>query len=371
MLHSASLISRSFMSQYNFPAFAVAAAAALSGMVQADIIYPMGIDGFSQNKEGALSTRISAGYSSKYMSRGLALKDSRTNNVGDFEATFRYNLRDNNAILVGGKYRWLTDNGIRHASEPDKAALKAYVKDWMNNPGYREYALDETLCDEATFNVQFAHYFTERTMLAAGYEFVHGGLPGRFHATDYEAKFDAVDNFIANGGTLNDILSAEEGSEAFNSNRAEEHSVVIDFHHQFDQELEGLFFHSKSRYVVQWESGWWFTNTLGYKFDICEDTDLIFSASWISTLGYFDSDMANANGTQSYVFSMFAPINLSESLVITPHASCSVLGNGARKGQNRIAGRHFTYGEYSILIGHQYDYEDITFDFGINATYSF
>ena len=81
--------------------------------------------------------------------------------------------------------------------------------------------------------------------------------------------------------------------------------------------------------------------------------------------------MANANGTQSYVFSMFAPINLSESLVITPHASCSVLGNGARKGQNRIAGRHFTYGEYSILIGHQYGYEDITFDFGINATYSF
>lgn len=358
------------MTKYTIHAFAVSAAA-LAGLAKADITYPTGNDGFTWKKDDALSARITAGYSSKYMSRGLALKDSRTNNVGNFEAIFQYNLPGNNALLVGGQYRWLTDNGTNHATEPDKAALKAYVKDWMKNPGYREYALDETLCDEATFNVQFAHYFAERTMLAAGYEFVHGGLPGRFHATDYEAKFDAVDNFIANGGTLNDILSADQGTEAFNSNRAEEHSVVIDFHHEFDQELEGLFFHSKNRYVVQWESGWWFTNTLGYKYDICDKADLIFSASWISTLGYFDAEMANGNGTQSYVFSVFAPFRLCENFVITPHASCSVLGNGARKGQNKIAGRHFTYGDYSILIGHLYAYENVTFDFGINATYTF
>ena len=358
------------MSKYTLPAFAVSAAA-LAGLAQADILYPVGNDGFTWNKDGGLSARVNAGYSSKYMSRGLALKDSRTNNVGDFEALFQYSLPGNNAILVGGQYRWLTDNGTNHATEPDKAALKAYVKEWMKNPGYREYALDETLCDEATFNVQFAHYFTERTMLAAGYEFVHGGLPGRFHATDYEAKFDAVDNFIANGGTLNDILSAEQGTEAFNSNRAEEHSVVIDFHHEFGQELDGLFFHSESRYVVQWESGWWFANTLGYKFDLCESTHLLVSASWISTLAYFDAEMANGNGTQSYVFSAFVPIHLTRSIIITPHASCSILGNGAKKGQNKIAGRQFTYGEYSILIGHPYDYADITFDFGINATYAF
>lgn len=358
------------MSQYSLSTLA-ATAVALAGMACGDIVFPMGANGFSWNKEGGLDARLSAGYSSKYISRGMALADSRTNNVGDAEALFQYSLPGNNAILVGGKYRWLTDNGTDHAAEPDKAALKAYVKDWLDHPGYREYALDETLCDEATFTVQFVHYFTERTSLAAGYEFVHGGLPGRFHATDYEAKFDAVDNFIANGGTVDDVLGADTGREAFNSNRAEEHSVVVDFHHEFAKGLDGLFFHSRTRYVVQWEQGWWFTNTLGYQFSLSENADLIFTASWDATLSYFDSSKANGNGTQGYTFSVFAPISLSERFLLTPHATCSIIGNGARKGQDKIAGRHFTYGDYSILIGHEYDYEDIAFDFGLSATIVF
>lgn len=343
------------------------AAASLLAVANADIVFPME----ARKQDTGLCGRISAGYSSKYISRGLAVEDSRADNLGDFEAHLRYDLPDNNAILVGGRYRWFSDNGTEHAKQPDKAALKAYVKEWLKNPRYREYALDEPMCDEATFTVQFAHHFTERTMIAAGYEFVHGGLPGRLHATDYEAKFDAVNNFITHGGTINDILGADEGSEAFNSNRAEEHSVVIDLHHSFDQELEGLFVDSRTRYVFQWERGWWFSNTLGYRYKLCDCADLIFTATWHATLGYFDADMANGNGTQGYTFSVFAPVNVTERLIITPHATCTVIGNGAKKGRNKIAGRFFEYNEYSILIGHEYDYENVAFDFGLSASYAF
>jgi hypothetical protein len=348
-----------------------ATAVALAGLTSADIVFPTGSNGFTYPAQPELNGRLTTGYASQYISRGLSLKNSGTDHVGDFEALFQYALPDNNALFIGGRYLWLTRNGTSHAKEPDKAALKAYVKEWMQNPGYREYELDESPCDEATFTVQFAHYFTEHTMLAGGYEFVHGGLPGRLHATDYEAKFDAVDKYIAEGGTVNDILSAKEGSKAFNSDRAEEHSVVIDFHHEFNEDLSGFFFHSRTRYVVQWESGWWFTNTLGYKASLCDTADFILSASWVSTLGYFDSDMANGNGTQSYIFSAMAPIRICENVIITPHATCALLGNGAKKGQNKIAGRRFTYGEYSILIGHAYDYEDVAFDFGLSATCTF
>lgn len=357
----------------NHHAFTLALVAAVSTLTvaSADIVIPVGSNGFSWKPNGELDSRISAGYSTKYISRGLAMEDSRTNNIGDFEAVFQYNLPENNALLVGGKYRWFARNGTKHSEMPDKEALKAYVKEWLNNPGYREYKLDESMCDEATFTVQFAHYFSERIMLAAGYEFVHGGLPGRLHATDYEAKFDAVDNFITNGGSYGDIMGADAGSAAFNSNRAEEHSVVIDLHHEFAKGLDGLFFDSRTRYVFRWERGWWFSNTLGYRYELCDSADLIFSATWHATLGYFDSDMANCNGTQAYTFSVFAPISVTERLIITPHATCTIIGNGAKKGQNKVAGRLFTYNDYSILIGHEYDYEDVAFDFGVSATYAF
>ena len=329
-------------------------------------------------REGGWSGSVSLGYDSKYVSRGLVLDHSVSDNIGDLELKLQYALSDKDALCFGGRYRAFSDNGASHYDVPNTESLQAYLRDWyhLNEGGYREYELDNPLCDEATARVQWLHFFTPASSVAFGYEFVHGGLPGRIHCTDYDARLKALENGLMQHNA-NLALENPARHPAFTSERPEEHSLVADTHHEFSGRLEGFFWTSRVRYTMQWESGWWLTQTLGYRCSLGQRAQLVLSATWDASINYFDTESANSNGTQGYTLSAQLPLQLSEHVVLTPYLRGVFAGNGARHAENKLQGRTLHYHDedqdldYTLKVGHYLNYEDVSLSAGLSLSYLF
>ena len=125
---------------------------------------------------------------------------------------------------------------------------------------------------------------------------VHGGIPGSFN--------------IHNTGN-------NSGFPAFSHNRPEEHSFVLDIHHDFGKGLENFFWDCRVQYTFRWMTGWWFTNTLGYRYDVNKSTSVIVAGTWNATAGYFDSNSLNANGTQGISLTVSTPVKATNCLLYT------------------------------------------------------
>ncbi len=310
---------------------ATCAAALLSGVAQADFTIPFAYPEFGACQEpaprvlsgkaplcvypaatsvkGTYSGNVGIDYSSKYTNRGMALHDSTTDHSLLFSLAGQYNFTEKDSVVVGGSFNWLADKGFDH------------------------YA-GHGLCDELSGVIEYAHRFSCRTVLAAGYQFVHGGLPGR---TNYHGDGDPQFLF-------------------FDSDRPEEHSLVLDFHHEFDKKLKGFFWDSRVQYSFRWVEGFWFANTFGYKYELNEKTDIVVSATWNASMNYYDAHTANSNGTQGYSINVSAPTMVTENIRVTPHAGMYFIGNGAEHANN-AAGADI--------------YRDVTFVVGVGASYVF
>ncbi len=285
--------------------------AAFSGLACADINYDLA--GLAQNKQPVkdLSLTAGIGYDTKYISRGLAFADADTDNVIPMEVSAAYQLTDNYTLLGGLKYQWLTANHLTH----DKHA------------GY---------CDEGIGILGIARTFNTTTM-AFSYQFVHGGVAG------------SLNGHRGNGG--------DTTIPAFNHNRPEEHSLVFDLHHEFfGKGLKNFFFDSRIQYTFQWQEGWWFTNTFGYKHTVNDKLSVIGAATWNATMGYFDRYTEQANGTQALSFTVKAPYQVNEKLTITPFCGMHWLGDGGVSANKRQPGDV---------------YRNFTLNFGVSATYTF
>ena len=166
-----------------------AAMAAFSGMATADIQLPL--DVLNANNGGkTFSAQLGAGYATKYISRGLAFQNSASDHVIPLEAVGAYQLNNQYSLIGGLKYQWLTDNGLEHN--------------------------DSGICDEGSAILGVSRKFGKSTIAALSYQFVHGGIPGSFN--------------IHNTGN-------NSGFPAFSHNRPEEHSFVLDIHHDFGKWL--------------------------------------------------------------------------------------------------------------------------------------
>ena len=244
--------------------------AAFSGMATADIQLPL--DVLNANNGGkTFSAQLGAGYATKYISRGLAFQNSASDHVIPLEAVGAYQLNNQYSLIGGLKYQWLTDNGLEHN--------------------------DSGICDEGSAILGVSRKFGKSTVAALSYQFVHGGIPGSFN--------------IHNTGN-------NSGFPAFSHNRPEEHSFVLDIHHDFGKGLENFFWDCRVQYTFRWMTGWWFTNTLGYKYDVNKSTSVIVAGTWNATAGYFDSNSLNANGTQGISLTVSAPVKATKDLTVTP-----------------------------------------------------
>lgn len=243
------------------------------------------------------------GYVTKYTERGLALRDSETDSVFLASLTGSYKLSNNSAFIGGVKMDFFARKGFDHYDE------------------------SSPLCDEGTVLLQYAARATKNTVWAFGYQFVHGGLPGYLHSERHHG-----------------------GRYIFNSQRPEEHSFVLDIHHDFAK-LKGLFWESRTQYSFRWEDGWYFSNTLGYEYELSKRLSAVLSVTWTATCDYFEHHHLNSNGTQGWVFSLSLPAEVTEKTVLTPYVSCVLAGNGAAAA-----------GDF---------YRDSTVVFGVNASYAF
>ena len=178
----------------------------------------------------------------------MAFQQSGSDHVVPVEAIGAYDLNKKYSILAGVKYQWLTQNDLTH-----------------NSTG---------ISDEATALLGVSRKFSDYTMASLGYQFVNGGLPGLMN--------------VHLGQTSSDF-------PAFEHSRSEEHSFVLDIHHDFGKGLENFFWDCRVQYTFRWMSGWWFTNTLGYKYDFNPSSSLIVAGTWNASAGYFDRDSLNAN----------------------------------------------------------------------------
>ena len=255
-------------------AAACTAAFALSGMASADIQVPLRVLNSTYDASRPFSALLGTGYATKYVSRGLAFQQSGSDHVVPVEAIGAYDLNKKYSILAGVKYQWLTQNDLTH-----------------NSTG---------ISDEATALLGVSRKFSDYTMASLGYQFVNGGLPGLMN--------------VHLGQTSSDF-------PAFEHSRSEEHSFVLDIHHDFGKGLENFFWDCRVQYTFRWMSGWWFTNTLGYKYDFNPSSSLIVAGTWNASAGYFDRDSLNANGTQGISVTVAVPFKAVDRLVLTPFVS--------------------------------------------------
>ncbi|MDH3069543.1 hypothetical protein QET40_10530 [Akkermansia sp. N21169] len=287
-----------------------AALAVMGSIASADVVVPA----YCTAKPGAFKATVSAGYEAKYISRGLVLADSSTDNVIPIEITGQYNLQDNFAIVGGLRYDWMTANSFEH--HRDSSAL----------------------CDEGTFLLGLRKGWNPALTTTLGYQFVHGGLPG----------------------ALNTHRKGKRNSVIFDSNQPEEHSLVFDVHYDFGQfgnkSLKGLFADVRLQYTAQWMSGWWYEAALGYKFDLCPHAAAVVSAKWTASSGYFDSTSLNSNGTQGFSLNLDLPCKVSQHVTVTPFVSTIWAGNGAIAAGKRA--------EETV-------YRNFTVNLGVSASYTF
>ena len=225
---------------------------------------------------------LATGYATEYVSRGLSFEFSGTNHTIPVVAVGSYDLNDKYAVLAGLKYEWLTQNSLTHSHIG--------------------------ISDESTALLGVTRKFSECTIASLGYQFVNGGLPG----------------------LMNGHLGKTSGFPAFDHARGEEHSFVLDIHHDFGKGLENFFWDCRVQYTFRWMSGWWFTNTLGYKYDFNQAVSLIVAGTWNATAGYFDRTSINDNGTQGIGLTVAVPFKTVDRLVLTPFISTVWLGNGGR-----------------------------------------
>ena len=258
------------------------ALAALSGSAAADLVcLPEAF-----NPEQSREVSLTLGYATKYVERGLALRDAETDSVF-------------HGALSGG-----------YALSPKSALIGGVKVDFFARKGFDHHDDSSPLCDEGTVLLQYAARASENTVWALGYQFVHGGLPGYLHSERHHG-----------------------GRYIFNSQRPEEHSIVLDVHHDFTC-LKGLFWDSRTQYSFRWEDGWYFSNTLGYEYELSKCTSAVLEVTWTATCDYFEHHHLNSNGTQGWVFSFSLPMELTENAVLTPFVSCVLAGNGADAAGN-------------------------------------
>ncbi len=297
------------MSNTNITTSLCAAAIMMAGIAQADIIIPFGSPEFAPKQAHPYSGSVDLGYATKYVSRGMVLQEADTDHVFPFQVTGQYILDPKNAIVAGAAYTRFAANDMT-----------------LRSP--------RTLCDEATGLIEFAHHFSNNTTVAAGYQYVHGGLPGSFHKSP--------------------LTGEARDFPMFDSHRSEEHSFVLDVHHDFSGSLKGFFWDSRVQAAFQWETGWWFINTLGYKYDLTDKSTLVVSATWTACANYFDG--VQPNGTQGYSLQISAPTMVSKHVRVTPHAGLNFIGNGTDGLNDRSGGNV---------------YRDATFHAGVGVSYVF
>ncbi len=321
-----------------------------TGLAQADIFLPYGNSEFScsavaQPKAGPvtaqkgaplvapgatrhawlkrLSGNIGLGYDTKYISRGMANTNSDTDHVFCLEANGMYALSRKNALAGGIAWDHFLASQFGHGGG--------------------------TYCDAGEAIIEFVHRFNKRTLLAGGYQYIHGGYAG-------------FQNPNLPGG------QPREFPPFMDSDRPEEHSLVLDFHHEFAGRLNGFFWDSRVQYAFHWEEGWWFINTLGYKYALNGRTDITASATWNASMNYFDADscIRNSNGTQGYTLELSAPTMVSKHVRLTPHIGLNFIGNGADKAN--AAGGWYADGQRYKDGTH---YRNVTLNLGIKAQYVF
>lgn len=282
------------------------ALAVMGSLASADVVIP----NYCTAKPGAFKATVSAGYEAKYVSRGLVLADSSTDNVIPIEINGQYNLQNQFAVVGGLRYDWMTANSFKHSRNGN------------------------ALSDESTFLLGLRKGWNRALTTTLSYQFINGGLPG----------------------ALNNHRDGSGGARIFDSNKAEEHSLVFDIHYDFGQlghkALKGLFWDARVQYTAQWMPGWWYTNTLGYKFNLCPHADAIVSARWDASSGYFDNRSLNTNGTQGFSLNLDLPCKVTDRVTVTPFVSTIWAGNGAMAAGSDV-------------------YRNFTVNLGVGASYSF
>ncbi len=264
---------------------------------------------------------LSAGYATKYTSRGLAFQNSGSDNVVPVEFQGKYNVNEKCAVIAGVKYIWMTANGLDHGRA---------------NTG---------VSDEGSAYLGGEHRWNDHLTTSLCYAFVNGGIPGSMN--------------------VHTVGNANNSSFIFNSGKPEEHSFVANFRYDFDKSHKGWFVNSNIRYAFRWMSGWWIANTVGYTYEMSSKASLVVSGTWNVTANYFDCSSLNANGTQGISLDLAIPCKVSPNVTVTPFASALWLGDGGIAANHRGATDRMSYREQTKV------FRNFTPVFGVGMTYAF
>ena len=256
--------------------------------------------------ENPFSGHVAIGYMSKHVSRGLVMADSSTDNVIPIDLAGQYKFSGTDFSIVGElRYDWMLENGFEHSRGGN------------------------ALCDEGTLRLGLRKQWEKLGLdTVLGYQFVHGGIPG----------------------ILNTRINGKRDRVIFDHNQPEEHSIFFDISYDFSQVgLDGLFWDNRIQATFKWMSGWWFTSTLGYKYEWTPNVASILSVTWNATSSYFDATSINTNGTQGVSLNLDVPCKVTENVTVMPFVSAIWAGNGAITAGKRAG--HPVYRNFAVSAG--------------------
>lgn len=247
---------------------------------------------------------ITLGYSSHYTYRGLAVYGGGNDNVIPLLVNLEYALNDNYSIIVGGSYSKIAKNAWDYNSE----------KGCLN--------------DESSAYIGVKRDWGKGLTTSLSYEWMNGGLMDLFHPE-----------------------RSSSGRWVFHSTPAEQHSINFDVDYDFSEiGLKGMFWKSEVMYTAQWRHGFWFANSLGYKYDLCPKAQAVIYGKWDATAGYFDSALGlNTNGSQGVSLNLDIPSKVCKNVTVTPFVRCLWLANGGLAANKRNEDQ--VYRNFSVVGG--------------------
>jgi hypothetical protein len=228
-----------------------------------------------QADPGRWTGYLSVGYSTNYDVRGLIPSTTVCENLTSCVLSGCYKIDEKTYITARADYEILWDKGI----------------------------LDR---NQLNFRGIIDHELTSNLTLRAGYDVYKGGILGYFAQNIEHNKRDMTQE------------------------------VLFGFRYEFaDWGLKNLYFGAQSHYSFYGMWGWWWDTSLGYKWEVSDRLDVLFTGTWYTSSCYWDRKVPLlASGTQAYVLQIDLPYAISDHVSIAPFVSMSRLGNGARKNRH-------------------------------------
>lgn len=207
-----------------------------------------------------------------------------------------------------------------------------------------QYLYNSNIADQTTLFVGAEGQKWEGLTTSFGYQLTDGGIAGMFSGMNKAIK-------KVKSGTYDKSID----------HTSMDHQLRLDATYQVKD--SGLYFTGGAAYSVHGTQGWQMNVGAGYVWTVSDQVDVILSGDVSFSQNYMRTwtgkETQKYNGTDGYSITLSAPIQATQTVVITPYISSIFAGHNA-KGISQ-----------DLTRDNDYFFKDFAIVAGVSATWSF